>query len=51
MFFYENTLDFADRDKCKPALLRLSMAGNLEKPPMSLYGPKLREHGCGLSTL
>jgi hypothetical protein len=25
-------LDFAERDKCKPVLLRLSLAGNLEKP-------------------
>ncbi len=27
-------LDFAERDKCKPVLLRLSLAGNLEKPLM-----------------
>ncbi len=32
---------FAERDKCKTALLRLSLAGNLEKPPtgMSSMGP------------
>jgi hypothetical protein len=30
---------FAERDKCKPVLLRLSLAGNLEKPLMSLNGP------------
>ncbi len=33
-------LDFAERDKCKPVLLRLSLAGNLEKPLMSLYGTR-----------
>jgi hypothetical protein len=33
------------------ALLRLSLAGNLEKSLMSLYGIKLKEHGYGLSTL
>jgi hypothetical protein len=31
------------RDECKPVLLRLSLAGNLEKPLMSLYGTE-----CGL---
>jgi hypothetical protein len=31
-------LDFDERDKCKPVLLRLSLAGNLgKKPLMSLY--------------
>jgi hypothetical protein len=25
--------------KCKPVLLRLSLAGNLDKPLLSLYGP------------
>jgi hypothetical protein len=29
-------MDLAERDKCKPVLLRLSLAGNLEKPLMSL---------------
>jgi hypothetical protein len=39
---------FAERDKCKPVLLRLSLAGNLEKPLMSLYGTEWRERGFGL---
>jgi hypothetical protein len=26
-------LDFAEREKCKPVLLSLSLAGNLEKHP------------------
>jgi hypothetical protein len=30
-------LEFAERDKCKPVLKRLSLAGNLEKTIMSLY--------------
>jgi hypothetical protein len=29
--------NLAEVDKCKPVLLRLSLAGNLEKPLMSLY--------------
>jgi hypothetical protein len=33
-------LDFAEIDKCKPVLLRLLLAGNLEKPLMSLYGTR-----------
>ncbi len=33
-------LDFAEKDKCKPVLLRISLAGNLEKPLMSLYGTR-----------
>jgi hypothetical protein len=41
-------LDFAERDKCKPVLLRLSLAGNLEKPLRSLYGTEWRELGYGL---
>ncbi len=36
---------------CKLVLLRLSLAGNLEKPLMSLYGTEWREHGYGLSEL
>jgi hypothetical protein len=36
-------LYFAERDKCKPVLLRLSLAGNLEKPFMSLNGAEWRE--------
>ncbi len=43
-------LDFAERDKRKPVLLRLSWAGNLEKPlnRMSLYGTEWRERGYEL---
>jgi hypothetical protein len=40
-------VDFAERDKCKPVLLRLSLAGNLEKPHLSLYGTEWRERGYG----
>jgi hypothetical protein len=32
----EVKLDFAERDKFKPVLLRLSLSGNLEKPLMFL---------------
>jgi hypothetical protein len=42
---------FCGRDKCKPVLLRLSLAGNLEKPLMSLYGTEWRERGYGLRSL
>jgi hypothetical protein len=41
-------LDFAEGDKWKPVLLRLSLAGNLEKPLKSLYGTEWRERGYGL---
>jgi hypothetical protein len=41
----EVKLDFAERDICKPVLLRLSLAGNLEKP---IYGTERREPGYGL---
>jgi hypothetical protein len=41
-------LDFAERDKCKPVLLRLALAGNLDKPLISLYGTEWRERGHGL---
>ncbi len=41
----EVKLDFAERYKCKPALPRLSLAGNLEKPLMSLYWTEWRERG------
>jgi hypothetical protein len=44
-------LDFAGRDKCKSVLLRLSLAGNLEKPLMSLYRTEWRERGYGLWAL
>jgi hypothetical protein len=40
--------DFAERDKSKPVLLRLSLAGNLEKLLMSLYGTEWWECGYGL---
>ncbi len=43
-------LDFAERDKCKPVLSRLSLARNLEKPVLSLYGAEWRERGYGLGT-
>ncbi len=41
-------LDFGERDKCKPVLLRLSLAGHLVKPLMSLYGTEWRERGYEL---
>jgi hypothetical protein len=44
-------MDFAERDKCKPVPPRSSLAGNLEKPHMSLYGTEWRERGYGLRTL
>ncbi len=44
------TLDFAEIDQCKPVLLGLSLAGNLVKPFLSLYGTEWRERGYGLST-
>jgi hypothetical protein len=44
-------MDFAERDKCKPVLLRLSLARNLEKPLISLHGTKWRERGYGLMEL
>jgi hypothetical protein len=42
-------LDFAERDESRPVLLGLSLAGNLVKPPLSLYGTEWRERGYGLS--
>jgi hypothetical protein len=41
-------LAFAERDKCKPVLLVLSLARNLVKPLLSLYGTEWRERGNGL---
>ncbi len=41
-------LDFAERDQCKPVLLRLSLAGNPENPLMSLYGTEWRDRGYEL---
>jgi hypothetical protein len=40
-------MDFAEIDQCKPDLLELSLAGNLFKPLMSLYGAEWRERGYG----
>jgi hypothetical protein len=42
---------FAERDKCKPVLLGLSLAGNLVKLLLSLYGTEWRERGYGLSSM
>jgi hypothetical protein len=41
-------LNFAERDQCKPVLLRLSLARNLENPVVFLYGTEWRERGYGL---
>ncbi len=41
-------LYFAERDKCKPVLLRHSLSRNLEKPLMSLNGTEWRGRGYGL---
>ncbi len=35
-------------DLCKPVLLGISLAGNLVKPLLSLYGTEWRERGYGL---
>jgi hypothetical protein len=43
-------LVFAERDERKPVLLGLSLAGNLVKPLISLYGTEWRERGYGLSS-
>ncbi len=49
MFLYgRQKLDFVERDECRPVLLRLSLAGNLEKSLMILYGTEWRERGYGL---
>jgi hypothetical protein len=40
-------LIFPPIDKCKPVLVRLSLAGNLEKPVMSFYWGEWRERGYG----
>jgi hypothetical protein len=39
---------FAEIDQRKPVLLGLSLAGNLVKPLMSLYGNEWSERGYGL---
>jgi hypothetical protein len=41
-------LDFADRDKRKPVLLRLSLAGNLKKTTFIPLWDRSGEHGYGL---
>jgi hypothetical protein len=43
-------LDFTEIDQCKPVLLGLSLAGNLAKPFLSLYGTEWGERGYGLCT-
>jgi hypothetical protein len=45
---WEVKLDFAVLGQCKPVLLGLSLAGNLVKPLLSLYGTEWRERGYGL---
>jgi hypothetical protein len=40
--------DFAEIDQCKHVLLGLSLAGNLVKPLMSLYGTEWKERGYRL---
>ncbi len=40
--------DFAEIYQCKPVLLGLSLAGNLVKPLLSLYGTEWRERGYRL---
>ncbi len=42
-------MDFAEIYQCKPVLLGLSLAGNLVKPLLSLYGTEWRERGYRLS--
>ncbi len=41
-------MDFAEIGQCKLVLLGLSLAGNLVKPLLSLYGTEWRERGYGL---
>jgi hypothetical protein len=59
---HEQEISNADRDKCKPVLLRLSLAGNLEKPLCPSMGPNggsvlwaqnvdVHEHTCRPSSL
>ena len=43
----EVKLDFAKRDEYRPVLLELSLAENLVKPLLSLYGTEWRERGYG----
>jgi hypothetical protein len=44
-------LDFTEIDQCKPVLLGLSLAGNLVKPLLSLYGTEWSERGYGFWAL
>ena len=44
----KNWMDFAERGEFKPVFLRLSLAGNLVKPLISLCGAEWREHVYGL---
>jgi hypothetical protein len=39
---------YAEIDQCKLVPLGLSLAGNLIKPLMSLYGTEWRDRGYGL---
>jgi hypothetical protein len=49
MFLYgRHKLDFVERDECRPVLLRLSLAGNLEKSLKCTYGTEWRERGYEL---
>ncbi len=49
MFLYgRHKLNFVERDECRPVLLRLSLAGNLEKSQMFLYWTEWRERCYGL---
>ncbi len=41
-------MDFSESDECKPVLLGLSLAGNLVKQLLTLYGTEWRERGYGL---
>ncbi len=39
-------MDFAERDECRPVLLRLSLATNLEKPELSALGDEREAASC-----
>jgi hypothetical protein len=41
-------LDFSESQECKPFLLGLSLAGNLVKPLLNLYGTEWRGRGYEL---
>jgi hypothetical protein len=42
-------LDIAERDKCKPVLLKLSLAGNLEK--QNHLGPSMGPNGRNVAMM